>query len=177
VSRLFVAVWPPAEVLDGIEALHRPVDDGGRWTRRDQWHVTLRFLGSADVDEVTSALAGVRHPPVEAVVGPATELLGEGVLHLPVAGLSSLADGVVAATRDLGRPPERRPFLGHLTLARMSGEPPEGVLDQAFSARFAVDTVHLVSSSLGGNAARYETVATFPLTRGTDPRQAPDGDG
>ncbi|HEY5886838.1 MAG TPA: RNA 2',3'-cyclic phosphodiesterase [Acidimicrobiales bacterium] len=164
-SRLFVAVWPPPEVLDGIEALHRPVDDGGRWTRRDQWHVTLRFLGSADVDEVRSVLAGVRHSPVEAVVGPATELLGEGVLHLPVAGLGSLADGVVAATRDLGRPPEGRRFLGHLTLARMAGEPPEGVLGQPFTARFAVDAFHLVSSSLGGNAARYETVATFPLTR------------
>jgi RNA 2',3'-cyclic 3'-phosphodiesterase len=164
VSRLFLAVWPPAEVLDGIEALHRPVDDGGRWTRRDQWHVTLRFLGSADIDEVMRALAGVRHPPVKAVVGPATELLGEGVLHLPVAGLDSLAEGVVAATRDLGRPPEVRPFLGHLTLARMAGEPPEGVLGQAFSARFAVGAVHLVSSSLGGDAARYETVATVPLT-------------
>jgi RNA 2',3'-cyclic 3'-phosphodiesterase len=164
VSRLFVAVWPPAEVLDGVEALFRPVEAGGRWTRRDQWHVTLRFLGSADIDEVTSALAGVRHPPVEAVVGPATELLGEGVLHLPVAGLGSLADGVVAATRDLGRPPESRPFLGHLTLARMAGEPPEGVVGQAFSASFPVDAVHLVSSSLGGNAARYVTVATVPLT-------------
>ncbi len=163
-SRLFVAVWPPAVVLDGIGALHRPVDDGGRWTRRDQWHVTLRFLGSADIDEVTSALAGVRHAPVEAVVGPATELLGEGVLHLPVAGLDSLADGVVAATRDLGRPPEGRPFLGHLTLARMAGEPPDGVVGQAFSARFAVGAFHLVSSSLGGDAARYETVATIPLT-------------
>ncbi len=163
-NRLFVAVWPPAEVLDGIEALRRPVEDGGRWTRRDQWHVTLRFLGSADIDEVTRALAALRHPPVQAVVGPATELLGEGVLHLPVAGLDTLADGVVAATRDLGRPPEGRPFLGHLTLARMAGEPSEGVLGQPFSARFAVHAVHLVSSSLGGDAARYETVATLPLT-------------
>jgi 2'-5' RNA ligase len=168
VSRLFVAVWPPAEVLDGVEALFRPVEAGGRWTRRDQWHVTLRFLGSADIDEVTSALAGVRHPPVEAVVGPATELLGEGVLHLPVAGLDSLAATVVSATGSLGRPPDRRPFVAHLTLARMAGEPPEGVLGQAFSASFPVDAVHLVSSSLGGNAARYETVATFPLvSRGT----------
>ncbi|HET9559991.1 MAG TPA: hypothetical protein VFS70_22870, partial [Actinomycetota bacterium] len=132
---------------------------------------------SADIDEVTSALAGVRHPPVEAVVGPATELLGEGVLHLPVAGLGSLADDVVAATRDLGRPPGGRPFLGHLTLARMAGEPPDGVVGQAFSASFPVDAVHLVSSSLGGNAARYETVATFPLTGGADPPQTPGGDG
>jgi 2'-5' RNA ligase len=165
VSRLFFAVWPPAEVLDGVEALFRPVEAGGRWTRRDQWHVTLRFLGSADVDEVVRALEGVRHGPVEAVVGPAVELSGVGVVEVPVAGLDSLADAVVAATRDLGRPPEDRPFLGHLTLARMAGEPPDGVVGQPFSASFPVDAVHLVSSSLGGNAARYETVATFPLAR------------
>jgi RNA 2',3'-cyclic 3'-phosphodiesterase len=165
VSRLFVAVWPPAEVLDGIEVLHRPVDDGGRWTRRDQWHVTLRFLGSAAIDDVTRALAALRHPPVQAVVGPTTALLGEGVLHLPVAGLDTLAGGVVAATRHLGRAPEGRPFVGHLTLARIAGEPSEGVVGQAFSASFPVEGVHLVSSSLGGDAARYETVATFPLIR------------
>ena len=176
-SRLFVAVWPPAEVLDGVEALFRPVETGGRWTRRDQWHVTLRFLGSAVVDDVGAALDALRHAPVEAVVGPATAVLGEGVLHLPVAGVGSLAKAVVEATRSLGRPPDERPFLGHLTLARMAGEPPEGVVGQAFSASFPVEAVHLVSSSLGGNAARYETVATFPLTRWTDRSQTPGGDG
>ena len=163
-NRLFVAVWPPAEVRDRIEALHRPVDEGGRWTRRDQWHVTLRFFGSADVDEVTAALGGVRHPPVEAVVGPETTMLGRGVIHLPVAGLDPLAEAVVEATGALGRPPEDRPFVGHLTLARMAGDPPEGVLGQPFSARFPVEAVHLVASALGGNAAHYTTVATFPLT-------------
>ncbi len=125
-SRLFVAVWPPDEVLDGVAALHRPVEGGGRWTRRDQWHVTLRFLGPADEDEVSAALAGLRHEPVEAVVGPEVGLLGEGVVQLPVAGLDTLAEAVVALTAGVGRPPEDRPFFGHLTLARMAGEPPAG---------------------------------------------------
>lgn len=163
-NRLFAAIWPPEDVLDRIDALHRPVDQGGRWTRRNQWHVTLRFLGPADVDEVVAVLEGVHHPPVEAEVGPATAILGRGVIHLPVAGLDSLAEAVVDATRALGRPPEDRPFLGHLTLARMAGDPPVGVLDQPFSARFPVEAIHLVSSELGGNAARYDTVGTFPLS-------------
>ena len=162
-TRLFVAVWPPDEVLDGVEALHRPVEAGGRWTRRDQWHVTLRFLGPADLDSVAAALGALRHPPVTAVVGPEVGLLGEGVVQVPVAGLDSLAASVVAATADLGRAPEDRPFFGHLTLARMAGPSPAGVLGQAFSASFPVDSVALVSSELGGNAARYTTVATFPL--------------
>ena len=163
-SRLFVAVWPPGEVLDVVEALHRPVEAGGRWTRRDQWHVTLRFLGPAEVDAVCSALDGLRHEPVEAVVGPEVGVLGQGVVQLPVAGLDSLASAVVSLTAAVGRPPEDRPFFGHLTLARMAGAPPAGVLGQAFTASFAVTSVALVASELGGNAARYMTVATFPLS-------------
>jgi 2'-5' RNA ligase len=164
VSRLFVAVWPPEEVLDAVEALHRPVGAGGRWTRRDQWHVTLRFLGPADVDAVAAALAGLRHSPVDAVVGPEVGLLGEGVVQLPVAGLDSLAAAVVSLTAGAGRPPDDRPFFGHLTLARIAGEPPAEVLGQALSATFPVDLVALVTSELGGNAARYTTVARFPLS-------------
>ncbi len=163
-NRLFVAVWPPDEVLDAVEGLYRPVDAGGRWTRRDQWHVTLRFLGSADVDEVSAALRALRHAPVEAVVGPAVAMLGDGVVQLPVVGLETLADAVVSATEGLGRPPEARSFFGHLTLARVAGEPVDGVLGQSFSASFPVDEVALVSRELGGNAARYTTVASFPLS-------------
>ena len=162
-SRLFVAVWPPDEVLDAVDALHRPVEAGGRWTRRDQWHVTLRFLGPADADSVTAALADLRHEPVDAVVGPEVGLLGKGVVQVPVAGLDTLAEAVVALTADVGRPPEDRPFFGHLTLARMAGEPPAGVLGQPLSASFSVDSVALVTSELGGNAARYTTEARFPL--------------
>ena len=163
-NRLFVAVWLPDEVLDGVGGLYRPVDAGGRWTRRDQWHVTLRFLGSADVGEVSAALRALRHAPVEAVVGPAVAMLGEGVVQLPVIGLETLADAVASATAGLGRPPEARSFFGHLTLARVAGEPPEGVLGQPLSASFPVDEVALVSSELGGTAARYTTLASFSLS-------------
>ncbi|MER3453020.1 MAG: RNA 2',3'-cyclic phosphodiesterase, partial [Acidimicrobiia bacterium] len=44
--RLFVAVWPPEEVLDVVAKLPRPGVVGLRWTSREQWHVTLRFFGS-----------------------------------------------------------------------------------------------------------------------------------
>ncbi len=162
-SRRFVAVWPPDDVLDASEALHRPVDLGGRWTRRHQWHVTLRFLGDVELAPVVQALAGVGEGPVTARLGPAVELLGRGVLHVPVTGLDALADDVVARTSGLGRPPEDRRFRGHVTLARLDGRPPEGVLDQPVDVAFPVDAVHVVASHLGGGPARYETEATVPL--------------
>ncbi len=162
-ERRFVAVWPPDEVLDQIAALHRPVDGGGRWTRRDQWHVTLRFLGDVEAEPVVEALTGVGDGPVVATLGPAVARLGRGVLHVPVTGLEALAADVVARTAGLGRPPEDRPFLGHVTLARLAGRPPKAVLGQAITASWTVDAVHVVSSHLGGTAARYDTDATIPL--------------
>ena len=55
-ARLFVAVWPPPEVLDVLAALPRTERPGVRWTTRDQWHVTLRFLGMADPAEAVEAV-------------------------------------------------------------------------------------------------------------------------
>ncbi len=164
-SRVFIAVWPPEEVVDVVEALHRPVDLGGRWTRRDQWHVTLRFLGDVELEPVVDALAGVGDGPVVARLGPSVEQLGRGVLHVPVAGLERLAADVVERTAGIGRPPEDRPFLGHLTLARLAGRPPDGVVGQPVAGEWTVDAIHVVGSHLGGTAARYETEATIPLRR------------
>ncbi|MEA2686121.1 MAG: hypothetical protein QOE93_1316, partial [Actinomycetota bacterium] len=73
-ARLFVAVWPPAPLLDAVAALDRPAVPGLRWTGREQWHVTLRFLGA--VEDVAAVVAGLAvaglssFGAVEAVVGP-----------------------------------------------------------------------------------------------------------
>jgi 2'-5' RNA ligase len=162
-DRRFVAVWPPPEVLDAVEALHRPVELGGRWTRRDQWHVTLRFLGDVPLADVAEALDGVGSGPVTARLGPAVAPLGRGVIQVPVDGLEDLAADVVERTAGLGRAPDDRPFVGHLTLARLAGRPPAGVLGQPIEAEWVVDAVHVVASHLGGTAARYESEATVPL--------------
>lgn len=160
--RLFVAVWPPDEVLDAVGSLRR--EGRARWTRREQWHVTLRFLGEADPAEATAALASLRAPAAEAVLGPAVRRLGRGVVQVPVAGLDDLAAAVTEATAGLGGEPEGRRFRGHLTLARVDGKVPAGVLGQPISARFPVDEVCLVASHLGPGPARYETLHRTPLT-------------
>jgi RNA 2',3'-cyclic 3'-phosphodiesterase len=174
VPRLFVAVWPPEPVLDVVAGLARPEVPGLRWTGRDQWHVTLRFMGPVDeVAPVVDALAGVRDGlPVEAVVGPAVGRFGHRVLHVPVGGLDGLAAWVVEATAGLGRPPDDREFAGHLTLARVSkgarvdlarlaGEPVSG--------RWAVEDVCLVESRPGPGGSRYEVLERFPLSPSVPP--------
>jgi 2'-5' RNA ligase len=157
-ARLFVAVWPPEEVLDLVGALPRAVVPGVRWTTRDQWHVTLRFLGEAEVDDAVAALDRLEAAATEAVLGPQVGRLGTRVLVVPVAGLEDVAAAVTAVTADVGEPPEARRFHGHLTLARLRGAPACGLTDRVVTGRWPVRSVALVQSRLHPHGARYETV-------------------
>jgi RNA 2',3'-cyclic 3'-phosphodiesterase len=171
VARLFVAVWPPEPVLDEVARLDRPEMPGLRWTGRDKWHVTLRFMGSVErpgpVVDALRDVGGSWSSPVEAVAGPTVGRFGNRVLHVPVSGLEELAARVVDATAGFGRPPEERDFIGHLTLARvakgarvdlrrLAGAPVGG--------RWTVDDVCLVESHLAPTGARYEVLERFPLS-------------
>ena len=172
--RLFVAVWPPPAVVETVAALASalragagPIADHLRWTAPEQWHVTLRFLGRADLDAAVAAFTSVEPPAgVEATLGPATGRFGRRVLQVPVAGLEGLARAVVMATAGVGEPPEDRPFAGHLTLARAR---PRGGVDlsalasAAVVARWPVEEVTLVSSRTGPAGAGYEVVAARPV--------------
>ena len=104
--RLFVAVWPSDEVGAALVGLPRPGVPGLRWTRHDQWHVTLRFLGESDPEEAAVALADLAAQPAVAELGPVTRLLGQRIVVVPVDGLDELARTVVATTVGLGGPPE-----------------------------------------------------------------------
>lgn len=153
--RLFVAVTPPAEVLDRIALLPRPAEPGVRWTARSQWHVTLRFLGEAEVEPAATALDVVDAPPAVAEVGPVVSRLGRSVVCLPVAGLDGLAGAVREVTASVGEPPDPRPFAGHITLARLRRRAACGVTGTRFSASFGVEEIALVRSTLTADGPEY----------------------
>ena len=164
--RLFVAVWPSEEILDAIAALPRPDVPGLRWTTRDQWHVTLRFLGR--VEEVDGAVAAVRSidaPACEVTVGPTIGRFGRRILHVPTEGLGPIAVATVSATAHVGGPPDPRPFKGHLTLARSRRGDTDlrALAGVAITGRWWADEVTLVQSHLGGGGARYEVIERVPL--------------
>lgn len=169
-ARLFVAVIPPPGVLDAVAALERRAEPGVRYTTREQWHVTLRFLGRADLDDAVGAFGRIAAAPARAALGPAVARLGRSTVVVPVAGLDALARATVAATADVGEPPDPRPFTGHLTVARLKGRPACGVAGRPFRDGFEVGEVHLVRSHLDSSGARYELLATRQLT---GPGEAP----
>lgn len=168
--RLFVAVWPPAEVLDVLGRLPRPDHPGVRWTPRDRWHVTLRFLGEVDDGELApleTALGEIvaEHPARPVRLGPAMTRLGRSVLVVPVDGLDDLGQAVTSVTADVGAPPEDRPFSGHLTVGRALGRGPvpATLAGAPVEADWQATEVTLVRSRLGPGGPRYETIARFPL--------------
>jgi RNA 2',3'-cyclic 3'-phosphodiesterase len=161
VARLFVAVWPPAPVVDVIAALPRPSVDGLRWTVPEQWHVTMRFFGEAGVDEAVEACRQIDAHSCVLTLGPRVRRLGRGVIIAPVRGLDDLAGAVTAATRDIGRPPEDRPFHGHITVARAKRRC--ALIGEPVAATWTASTIALVRSDLHPRGARYTTVGTFPL--------------
>jgi 2'-5' RNA ligase len=131
-TRAFVAVRPPAAVLEAIGAtvarLEATIPDV-RWAAPEQWHVTLQFLGNrADVDAVASALTGVD------VRGGEAQLGGGGAFSSPRRAsvawlgvnegtelLTTLADAVSTRLTPLGHEREARPFHPHITVARARG--------------------------------------------------------
>jgi len=162
-ARLFVAIWPPDDVLDRLADIERPKDQGVKWVPHENLHVTLRFLGDADETEAAARLDETLLPAATAVVGPAFDLLGERSLISPVAGVDDLAAVVHHALRGLGTESERKRFQGHITVARLARHArPHRSAGRLFDATFDVTEVALVASTLLDTGAVYETVASWP---------------
>jgi 2'-5' RNA ligase len=162
-TRLFVAIWPPDDVLDRLADIERPKDQGVKWVPQENLHITLRFLGDADETEVAGRLDETLLPTATAVVGPAFDLLGERSLISPVAGVDELAGVVQQALRGVGTEPERKRFQGHITVARLARRArPMRSAGRRFDATFDVTEVALVASTLQETGAVYDTVATWP---------------
>ncbi len=182
--RLFVAIDPSAEALAALDAelgrTRMVAPHGLRWTRPEQWHLTLAFLGEVPDDDVPALTDGLA-----AVVGdePMTLRLAGGgcfgtrVLWVGLAGdvhaLRTLAADLATAARSAGVDIEDQSFRPHLTLARAGREqtdlrPAAAELAQIVGPAWDVAAVQLIRSRLGagpGGGALHEPIATWPRRR------------
>jgi 2'-5' RNA ligase len=188
--RLFVAIAPPAAVLDDLDAVAAPLRAGRqdlRWTSREAWHVTLAFLGQVDEAAATRLLrrmenAARRHNAIRLAfsgAGAFPDATRANVLWSGLSGdraaLAHLAESVAAGASRAGAPPpdKGRRFRPHLTLARcrMPAEVTELVaaLDGYQGPSWAADRIHLVRSRPGATEyPRFTTLGSWPL-RPRDP--------
>lgn len=177
--RLFVALVPPPEALDDLEAaVSRLRDDALRWTGASDWHLTLAFYGELDearLPDLNERLtrAAARHSPVSLALAGAGRF-GKQALWVGCTGellaLRRLAQSTVAAGRRAGADVvDRRRFQAHVTLARAYKKRPTDLRPYVTAmAEYEGPTwesreVQLVRSHLGGGRPRYETLATFAL--------------
>jgi len=192
--RMFVAVVPPEEVLEDLEAFLGPRREAAqlRWTMPEQWHVTLAFLADVPeraVDELVERLAraaGKRSPMSARITGGGAfphvgkaKVLYAG-LETDREELSRAATGARAAAARAGIAVDGQRFRPHVTLARMN-RPVEAtrwvrLLDSYAGPAWIVDELALVASYLGEGPRgrpRYEVMETFSLGRaGSDPAPA-----
>jgi 2'-5' RNA ligase len=174
--RLFVAVFPPAEIqraaVATIDALRRE-GDGVSWVREDNLHYTLRFLGEVG-ESGARRVADAAERAVQGFAAFDAELGSPGafpnarrarVLWLGMARgerpLVELAQALEAELGRLGFEKEGRGFSPHLTIGRVRelGHDWTGALEAARAAttgaRFRVDRLSVVESRLNPKGSIY----------------------
>jgi 2'-5' RNA ligase len=182
--RLFVAVDMPGEVAAALEWAVEPWRDRlgtGRWVPRENWHVTVKFLGRtwprlmSFVETACRDVAGSIAPFDVALSGLGV-FPGPGRARVLWAGLDDrgrLAEIAAGLDAGLSREfaPEKRRFTPHLTVARFNPPIPIREHADALAAAsidapsFQVDRLVLYRSHLSPRGARYEALEHFPLSR------------
>jgi RNA 2',3'-cyclic 3'-phosphodiesterase len=167
--RLFVALELPPPVAQALVEW-APRDEALRSVPLESIHVTMAFLGErpeSDVDAITAAMQAVRRPAGEARLARATWLPPRRARVLAV---ELDAPDVVALQADLSAAldwtPEKRPFLAHVTVARVrSGrKAPRAALPPLPEAgAFRPGPLTLFRSLLSPRGAHYEVISRASL--------------
>lgn len=188
--RAFIALKTPPEWDFELEKLQEGLKSelrtkAIRWTKPEQLHITLRFLGSVSSEEAAGVAAAL---PVICQGQEPFSLRCEGLGCFPnvrrarvlwvgidgqVERVRRLQKAVVLATGKIGKAPEERPIKPHLTLGRVEGlerahsERLEKLVEGGFGieAEWPVTELLLMQSHLSAQGARYEPIARCELGR------------
>lgn len=178
--RLFVAVEVPDPVKESVEEAFRRWREEfpkARWAPRENWHVTLKFLGRTwprladwvpqrveaavrDVEPFRTRITGVGGFPSPAKARVLWAGLGDEDGR--ASGLAAKIEGGLLEEF----PAEKRAFHPHLTVARSDPPvklPPEFAETPLVTEEWEVDHVVLFRSHLRRPAPLYEPLARLPL--------------
>lgn len=130
--RLFVALSLPDPVRNALAALSEPIR-GVNWTRTEQLHVTLRFIGDTPASKLDAILAGLGTIAVGSFLlpiegtgtfppnrPPRVVWAGTGSGHPRLFQLRQRLDDALLAT---GLPLDVKIFHPHVTLGRCHEDP------------------------------------------------------
>jgi 2'-5' RNA ligase len=189
--RSFVAIELPEDAKKGLARLRRELERDEhrfvKWVEPGAIHLTLKFLGnlpSKRVAEVTEAIGkaaqGISPFRLEiSGTGAFPSLKQVRVFWVGIGGevdkLSKLQQNIDSALAALGFAREERPFVPHLTLARIreAASPPERrsfgelVGSTIFGDKYfvEVEAVRLMRSQLTPSGANYTCLSIVDLCR------------
>ncbi len=184
-TRAFIAIELPEEIIAFIHKIQEGLRSYGlkaRWVRPENIHLTLKFLGDINNEDIKKA--------GDAIISAASEnasmsLGAKSIGFFPGVKRSRVIwTGIAGQTRELadlqktldgkldtvGFPKEKRPFKGHLTIARIKGKVDARRIVDAMkefgrfeSKTFIADEVVLFKSELKPSGAVYSKLMSAAL--------------
>jgi len=175
-ERLFIGV-PVDESTRSILMRQLPRSLPGKLSPPENWHFTLRFLGSTEAQRRDALIERLR----SARFGSSFELSFDRLGAFPNSGrarvlwvgagagharLESIAQKVEEIVRSIGFDAEKKPFKAHLTISRM--KEPQSVSEMLARARpvqatMRVEELIIYRSEPGRSHSQYSVVMAFPL--------------
>jgi 2'-5' RNA ligase len=175
--RLFVAIDLAPDVAAQLARIQPSPLPGLRLATPNQMHLTLHFIGEAELDRVAAALATVNERAFAltiAGVGHFASSKGESTLWAGIkenAELLRLHDAVGAALATIGFCPEARRYRPHITLARCGPDFPSNLVSEFLKLHadfivpnVRVDRILLYSSVVQSDASIHLRQQEFQLS-------------
>lgn len=187
--RLFIAIPVPEPVRDEIIRVQREMQPlaphgAARWTRPDQFHLTLRFLGDVPVagleqlkESVNAVCRSARSLQLRAGgIGFFPNPHSPRVVWVGIDDQAGLLDDlqkrIETAVRPFTAEPGEKHFSGHVTLGRLKNlKPPDArklaahaqtIKDRLFG-EWTAHEVEVIRSELTPTGARHTSLTAFWL--------------
>lgn len=173
--RAFIALELPEGFVEDVAAMARVLSAAveGRFVPRQNYHVTLAFLGDVDEAQAREAMDAIDEACAEAAAVPmCPDGLGkfgrasDATLWMgltPDAELTGLADRMREALGARGIGFDDKPFLPHITLARRAKLPKGALPELAFPLPCSAARVTLFKSTLSRDGAQYKPLYEIEL--------------
>ena len=183
--RTFIAVKLPDPVIRMVAGWQQELKRHAlriKWTRPENIHLTLKFLGDIATEDVAPVCAAVDTsirglPPMTLCakgVGVFPGIRQARVLWTGISGetdlLANVHQAIDVGLRPLGFALEQRRFKGHLTLGRFKGRADADILIDVMktyaamvSDEFRVTTVYVIKSDLKPSGPLYTDLSRIQL--------------
>ncbi|WP_428623317.1 RNA 2',3'-cyclic phosphodiesterase [Sedimenticola sp.] len=184
-KRLFLALTFTDPVKDALVSIQPKVGAGLRPISRQGLHLTLCFIGKAEIEWVYQALSPLQAQPFSLLLKGVGQhrFSGRSVLWAgvtPCDGLMVLRQRLVAVLEQAGLPHDTKRFRPHVTLARCKQGVPQSRIARFLKQHEAFllgpirfDAFVLYSSDTRPEGAVYQCEQIYPLTD-TDSPILPD---